>query len=289
LVRAYARGASEDTKADAKKAAEGGDLPIAALGSGSDFSPFLQHLGLASLSISYGGEDEESGSYHSNYDSFDHYIRFGDPTLAYGVAQAQTVGHLILRVANAEVLPMQFGALAETVGGYVQELHKLADDKRKAAEDLVKLLDQKAFTLASDPTKPVLPPAREPEVPFLDFAPLDNAIARLKKSAKAYDDAYASAAPMSVAQRKELNSLLRGLEQTLTAAQGLPRRDWYKHLIYAPGLLTGYGVKTIPGVREAIDENQWSEANQYTVLTAKALDSYGERLDQATKLITRGP
>jgi N-acetylated-alpha-linked acidic dipeptidase len=94
---------------------------------------------------------------------------------------------------------------------------------------------------------------------------------------------------MSVAQRKELNALLRGLEQTLTAAQGLPRRDWYKHLIYAPGLLTGYGVKTIPGVREAIDENQWSEANQYTVLTAKALDSYGERLDQATKLLKRGP
>jgi N-acetylated-alpha-linked acidic dipeptidase len=180
---------------------------------------------------------------------------------------------------------MHFGSLADTASGYVQELHKLADDKRKNAEELLKLLDQKAFTLAGDPTKPVLPPAREPEVPFLDFAPLDNAITQLKKSAKAYDDAFAKSASMSVAQRKEINSLLRGLEQTLTVAQGLPRRDWYKHLIYAPGLLTGYGVKTVPGVREAIDENQWSEANQYTIITAKALESYSDRLDKATLLL----
>jgi N-acetylated-alpha-linked acidic dipeptidase len=289
MVRAFERGANEEAKAEAKKAAEGGDLPIAALGSGSDFSPFLQHLGLATLAISYGGEDEESGSYHSNYDSFDHYVRFGDPTFAYGVAQAQTVGRVVLRMANAGVLPLQFGALADTLNGYAQELHKLADDKRKSADELSKLLEQKAFSLATDPTKVVLPPAREPEVPYLDFSSLDNAIARLKKTAKAYDDAYVgNAAALTDAQRKELNSLLRGLEQTFTTAQGLPRRDWYKHLIYAPGLLTGYGVKTVPGVREAIDDNQWAEANQYTAITAKAIESYATRLDQATAVLKRG-
>jgi len=286
LVRGFEKGASEEAKAAAKKAAEGGDLPIAALGSGSDFSPFLQHLGLATLSVSYGGEDEEGGSYHSNYDSFDHYVRFGDPKFAYGIAQAQTVGRVILRMANADILPMHFGGLADTLSGYVQELHKLADDKRKAADELAKLLDQKAFTLAADPTKPVLPPAREPEVPYLDFAPLDNAAAQLKKSAKAYDDAYANnAASLPDTQRKELNALLRGLEQTLTAPQGLPRRDWYKHLIYAPGLLTGYGVKTLPGVREAIDENQWDEANRYTDITAKAMERYAQQLDKAAVLL----
>lgn len=288
-VRAFERGASEETKSVAKKAAEGGDLPIAALGSGSDFSPFLQHLGIASLNVSYGGEDEENGSYHSNYDSFDHYVRFGDPTFAYGVAQAQTVGRLVLRMANADVLPMQFGGLAETVGGYVQELHKLVDDKRKNVEELTKLLDQKAFTLATDPTEVVLPPEREAEVPYLDFSALDNAAARLKKSAKAYDDANTNnASSLTLVQREELNSLLRGLEKTLTSAQGLPRRQWYKHLIYAPGLLTGYGVKTIPGVREAIDEKQWDEANQFVIVTAKALNAYADRLDQATSVLNRG-
>jgi N-acetylated-alpha-linked acidic dipeptidase len=289
MVRAFERGANEEAKAAAKKAAEGGDLPIAALGSGSDFSPFLQHLGVATLSISYGGEDEESGSYHSNYDSFDHYVRFGDPTFAYGVAQAQTVGRVVLRMADSDVLPLQFGALADTLNGYAQELHKLADDKRKSSEELAKLLDQKAFSLATDPTKVVLPPTREPDVPYLDFSSLDNAVARLKKTAKAYDDAYGSnAASLTDTQRKELNALLRGLEQTFTVAQGLPRRDWYKHLIYAPGLLTGYGVKTVPGVREAIDDNQWSEANQYTEITAKAIQSYATRLDQATAVMKRG-
>jgi N-acetylated-alpha-linked acidic dipeptidase len=127
-------------------------------------------------------------------------------------------------MANVGVLPLQFGALADTLNGYAQELHKLADDKRKRSEELAKLLEQKAFSLATDPTKTVLPPAREPEVPYLDFSSLDNAVARLEKAAKAYDDVYGgNAASLTDAERKELKSLLRGLEQTLTATQGLPR------------------------------------------------------------------
>jgi N-acetylated-alpha-linked acidic dipeptidase len=288
-VRAFDRGASEQQKAAAKKAQEGGDLPIAALGSGSDYSPFLQHLGLASLNISYDGEDEESGSYHSNYDSFDHYSKFGDPTFAYGVAEAQTVGRIVLRVANADILPMQFGSFAETMNGYVQELHKLAEDKRKSAEELAKLLDSNAFALANDPKKPVLPPVREPEVPYLDFSALDNAVVRLKKSAKSLDDALAAnIGTFTESQRNDLNALMRGMEQALISKQGLPRREWYKHLIYAPGLLTGYGVKTVPGVREAIDENLWSEANRYVGITAKALEDYSDRLDRGVELVKRG-
>jgi N-acetylated-alpha-linked acidic dipeptidase len=288
LVDGYERGASEREKKIAKVAA-GGDLPIAALGSGSDFTPFLQHLGITAVHLAYEGEDEQGGVFHSSYDSFDHYLRFGDPGFVYGIAEAKTVGHVVLRMADAGVLPLQFAGFADTVDGYVSELHGLADQKRKAAEELGKLLDENAFALAGDPTRPVAAPERDPEVPYLDFAPLDNVVARLKKSAKAYDDGYAKleagSSKLTVTQSKELNGLLRGMEGTLLDARGLPGRDWYKHLIYAPGLYTGYGVKTIPGVREAIEQNQWDLANQYTTITAAVLTTYCERLEQATALL----
>ena len=291
LVDGYEKGASEREKKNAKIAGAGGDLAIEALGSGSDFTPFLQHLGVTSLSIEYGGESDQAGVYHSDYDSFDHYVRFGDPGFVYGIAETETVGHVILRVADADVLPLQFAGFADAVDGYVSELHELTDQKRKAAEELGKLLDQNAFTLASDPTRPLLAPERDPEVPYLDLAPLDNVAARLEKSAKAYDNLYAKLAAgtskLTPAQSEELDELLRGMEGTLLYARGLPGRDWYKHLIYAPGLYTGYGVKTLPGVREAIEQNRWDEANQYALLTAAALTAYCDRLDQAAALLRR--
>ena len=289
LVSGYPSDAKPVQKEAARKASAGADIAIGALGSGSDYTPFIQHLGIASLDVSYGGEEDQGGVYHSVYDSFDHYVRFGDPGFAYGIAEAQTAGRIVLRMANASVLPMQFGGFAETVEGYLQELHKMVDNKREQAEQLAKLIDQNAFALAADPTRVVSAPERDPEVPYIDFAPLDNVIARLKKSAKAYDDAYsaqvARGSQLSAEQRSQLNALLRGMEQTLTTAQGLPGRDWYKHLVYAPGLLTGYGVKTLPGVREAIESNRWEEADRYSAITAGALGKYCERLDQATTLL----
>ncbi len=292
LVDGYEKGASEREKKDAKVAAAGGDLPLEALGSGSDFTPFLQHLGITTLQMAYDGEDDQGGVYHSNYDSYDHYVRFGDPGFAYGVAEAQTIGRAVLRMADADVLPMHFGSFADTVEGYVTELHELADHKRKAAEEQARLFEQNAFALASDPTRPVLAPERDPEVPYLDFAALDNVLVRLKKSAKTYDERYArlltGSSTLSAEQTRQLDDLLRGMEGTLTNAHGLPGRDWYKHLIYAPGLFTGYGVKTIPGVREAIEENRWDEANQYIGLTAGALAAYCDRLDKAAVLLGGG-
>jgi N-acetylated-alpha-linked acidic dipeptidase len=289
MVKGYRKGASSADKDAARKAQTGEDFALAALGSGSDFTPFLQHLGLTTLHVGYGGEDDTDGIYHSKYDSFDHYVRFGDPGFAYGIAEAQTIGRLVLRIADAGVLPMEFGSFADTVDGYVKELHELADTKRKQADDLARLLDKKAFELAADPTRRVDPPQREPEVPYLNLAALDNAVARVKKSAKAYDDAYAAftarGTELDATQAAQLNSLLRGLEATLTSKGGLPGREWYRHYIYAPGLLTGYGVKTLPGVREAIEENQWERANQFAVLTADVLAKYCDRLDQATALL----
>ena len=287
-VNGYEKGASAEAKKDARTAAAGGDLPIEALGSGSDFTPFMQHLGITTASIEYDGEGDY-GVYHSNYDTFEHYVRFGDPTFAYEVTEAKTAGHFVLRFADTAVLPLQFTDFAEVVEGYVEELHKLAEDKRKAAEELGKLLDQDVFTLAADPTRVVLPPAREPEVPYLNFAPFDNVVLRLKASAKAYDAQYArlqaGETKLDPAQVKELNGLLQGMEQALTASRGLPNREWFKHLIYAPGMLTGYGVKTVPGVRESLESNQWDVANEYIGVTATALSGYCDRLDRATRLL----
>ena len=289
LVKALEKDASEDEKATAKVAAEGGDVPVAAMGSGSDYTPFIQHLGISTLGVYYEGEDDQDGVYHSIYDSYDHYVRFGDPGFVYGVAEARTAGRVVLRMADASVLPMQFQGVAETIDRYVKEIHKLADDRRKKSEELAKLIDQNAFTLAADPTRPVLAPERMQPVPELELKSLDEAVVRLAKSAKAYDEAYARVADgdlkVSPAARSSLNTLLQGMEQRLTTERGLPGRSWFRNLIYAPGLLTGYGVKTLPGVREAIEGQRWDEANEYARITATALAAYCDRLDQATALL----
>jgi N-acetylated-alpha-linked acidic dipeptidase len=292
MVNGYDKGASGEARSKARIAASGADVPIDALGSGSDFTPFMQHLGITSLNIEYGDESDQGGVYHSTYDTFEHYVRFGDPQFAYGVAEAQTNGRVMLRMADAAVLPFQFTGFADTIGGYVEELHKLAEDKRKSAEELGKLLDQNVFTLAADPTRVVLPPAREAAVPYLNLAPLDNAALHLQASAKEYDGLYAKLeageVKLTPEQTQELNGLLQGMEQTLTAARGLPGREWFKHLIYAPGMLTGYGVKTVPGVRESIESDQWDVANEYSAITASVLDAYSARLERATAVLKKG-
>ena len=277
---------SPQARAAAQAAAAGLDLPIDALGSGSDYSPFLQHLGIATLDLEYAGEGEQGGVYHSAYDTYEHLLRFGDPGLRYGVTEAQTVGHVVLRVADAAVLPWQFSDVAQTYAGYVRELHELADESRAHARLLGELLDAHAFEVTADPQAGIAPPAREADTPYLDFAPLDNVIAQLDRSARAYDAAYAAAAAQGLvlgdAQRRELDGILQGIEQSLTDPRGLPRRPWYRHMIYAPGMLTGYGAKTMPGVREAIEGRRWDEANDYVVASAAALQGYCARLDAAT-------
>ena len=281
---------AEETARVARVAAKGGDLAISALGSGSDYTPFLQHLGLTTLSIEYKGEEEQDGVYHSNYDSFDHYVRFGDPTFAYGIAEAETVGHTVLRMADAPVLPLQFSGFASTMRDYVDQLHKLVEEKRTRVAELTVLLDHNDFGLAADPTRAVAAPAREGPVPEVNLATLDAVLTRLQSSAAAYDGAYTRLASgtiaLTTAQRAQLNALLQGMEQRLTDARGLPGRDWYRHFIYAPGVLTGYGVKTLPGVREAIEGNRWDEANRYAAITAEVLGAYCDGIDRATALLS---
>jgi N-acetylated-alpha-linked acidic dipeptidase len=261
---------------------EADELQLGALGSGSDYTPFLQHLGISSLNVEFRGESEY-GVYHSAYDSFDHFRRFVDPTFEYGTALAEVAGRVVLRAADAALLPARESDFAASVAGYDDELHKLVDNTRAKTRDLDKLLGDGAYALAQNPRLPRAPPARVAEVPELDFADLDNAVERLKASAKAFDAEYqrvaASDDPRDNAERVRMNAALSGLETALTYPQGLPGREWYHHMMYAPGLNTGYGVKTLPGIREAIEERHWSEANQYVGVVAHALDAYSDRLD----------
>ncbi|HLI65770.1 MAG TPA: transferrin receptor-like dimerization domain-containing protein [Caulobacteraceae bacterium] len=280
-------GASEDDKSLARLAAAGGDMPIGPMGSGSDYTPFVQHLGIASINLEYGGEGEQAGVYHSQYDTFEHFSRFGDPGMTYGVVLAKTMGRIVLRTADADVAPLQFGDLADTIGRNLDELHKLVATKREHAELVDRLIAAHAFDLAADPTKANAPPVAEPPVPAIDFGPLDAAVARLKASGAAYDAALA-AGPVAPPTQAKLDALLIGVEHTLTDPQGLPGRPWYRHLIYAPGLLTGYGSKTLPGVREALEAGRWDEARAYIARTAAALDAATARIDQATGLLKGG-
>ena len=270
---------SPSAKKDAK---ERGDLRIEALGSGSDFTPFLQHLGIASLNLGYGGEDG-GGSYHSVYDSFDHYTRFGDPNFEYGIALAQTAGRMTLRLANADVLPFEFTNFAETIGVYVKEVTTLADTMREETVTMNRMIADGTLKAVQDPTKTFIVPKPKSEVPFLNFAPLQNALSKLQESAKNYQ-AAAKNTPSSASQ-KQLDEVLMKSERALTNDGGLPRRDWFKHEIYAPGFYTGYGVKTLPGVREAIEQRDWKEANEQILVIGKTIENFAAEVDKAARLL----
>jgi N-acetylated-alpha-linked acidic dipeptidase len=284
-VRALAADASPDLKARAKIARDGGDLPAGDLGSGSDYTPFVQHLGIASINLGYAGEGESGGVYHSAYDTFEHFSRFSDPGFVYSVVLAKTVGRLMLRAADADLAPFQFSDLAATVAGETEELKKLVTTEREHAQAVDRLLDRNAFALADDPKISSGPPEREDVAPAIDFAPLDAALDRLKLSAAAYDRAAAGPVAPDKAARADL--VLQGVEQSLTDPDGLPGRPWYRHLIYAPGLLTGYGAKTLPGIREAVEGRRWAEAGVYIRRTAAALDAASTKLDAARAAIVQ--
>jgi len=286
-IEALAPGANEQVKAKAKIAADADkDFSIEALGSGSDFSSFLDYLGVPALDVGFGGEGESGGVYHSRYDTFEHHSRFVDPGFVYDVLLARTAGRLVLRVADARVPVQSEAGFADAVSDYLDQVKKLADNKREEAETQAKLLHDRAFQLAADPTKSSGIPTALDRVPHVEFAPLEDAVDRLKRSAKSYDDALAkNAASLSGARLARLQLLMLDVDQTLAPSVGLPGRSWYKNLIYAPGRFTGYGAKTLPGVREAIEDRRWSDANRYARLTADALNAYSDRLDKATAVL----
>lgn len=255
-------------------------LALGAMGSGSDYTPFIQHLGIASLNIGFGGESS-GGDYHSIYDSYDHFKRFKDPKNEYGLALAKTAGRTTLRLAEADVLPFDFKSFQKTVATYLTEVTTLIDNLRETTEVENQMVKENRYTLASDPTKKLVPPVAKEEVPFINFSSLQNAVGKLEKSTAVFSELY-SAKPTT--NTTQLNNLLYQSERKLLG-EGLPRRPWYKHTIYAPGFYTGYGVKTLPGVREAIEQRNYPEAQQQIEIAAKALEAFNQQVEAANKLL----
>ena len=229
------------------------------LGSGSDFTPFLQHLTLSSLNVGFGGESS-GGIYHSAYDSVAWYTKFSDGEFLYGRTLAQLTGTLLLRLSDAAVLPFQFTDTADTLMRYVVELEKLAADKKDAKVNL---------------------------------APVRAAVDALRKAGQDYEQAYArvdrapSAALLGRQELRAVNTLLLQSERKLGNGDGLPRRDWFKHQIYAPGFYTGYGVKTMPQIREGLEENRFDEAQGGVRTVSAAVNALASHVQEAAAALQK--
>lgn len=241
--------------AEAERAAREKDaaLWLEPLGSGSDFTPFLQHLTLSSLNVGFGGESN-GGIYHSVYDTVNWYTKFSDGDFSYGRTLSQLTGTLLLRLADAPVLPFQFSDTADTLMRYVVELEKLAKDKKDSKVDL---------------------------------APVRAAVESLQRAGQSFEKAYAgvdrvaSSALAGRAELRALNAILLQSERKLGNGDGLPRRDWFKHQIYAPGFYTGYGVKTMPQIREGLEEDRFAEAQGGVRTVAAAVNALAAQVQEA--------
>ena len=273
---------SDDDRSEARSRK---NLRIRALGDGSDYASFLDFLGVASLSFGYGGEDD-GGIYHSIYDDFYWFTHFSDTDFVYGRALAQTAGTAVMRLADADLLPYEFTGLSDTLHRYVGELEKLLDKERDHARETNKEIDEGVFEASSDPREPMRAPERELVAPHLNFAPLENGADAVTASAERYEKAVAAFRDRGASGGRSpslarVNRSLIATERALTSPDGLPRRAWFKHMIYATGAYTGYEVKTIPAVREAIEQHLWSEAEQQIARVGKVLDAEAAAIDAA--------
>ena len=267
------------------------DLRIGALGSGSDYSAFLDHLGIASVNLGFSGEGG-GGIYHSIYDDFYWYTHFADTDFVYGRALAQTAGTAVMRLAGAELLPLDFDNYTDTLLRYIDEVQRLARTSREQIIERNRQIDDGVFALTNDPRNPRSAPAKEAVPPYLNFAPLENGFAALQRTARAYDEALAKAMEnggdaLARASLREVNARLIAIERAMTLREGLPNRDWFKHQIYAPGFYTGYGVKTLPAVRESIEQKDWKLAEEQIVRVGKVLENTGEAIQSATAELSR--
>jgi N-acetylated-alpha-linked acidic dipeptidase len=278
--------ASPDKKQDVRQRA---DMHMGALGSGSDFTPFLQHVGVASLNIGFGGEDG-GGIYHSIYDDFYWYTHFGDTTFVYGRALAQAGGSAMMRLGDADLLPFEFGDFAETMQTYVKELKDLSKKMQDEIRERNKEIDEGVFTAVADPKITSVPPKKEEVPPYQNFAPLENAVDAVTRSAAEYRKALEHAnanggSALAAASLAEVNRLLIESERKFITEEGLPQRKWYRHQLYAPGFYTGYAAKTMPYVREAIEQKEWKQADEGVLVVAKCLQNEAALIsDAAAKL-----
>ena len=217
-----------------------GDVPVGDLGSGSDYSAFQQHLGVPSTDISSTGP---YGVYHSVFDNFAWFKKFGDPDFVYEQQMARVFGLEALRMADADVLPYDYEEYGKEIAEYVSAARKRAEGK------------------------------------FGDRALNFNAASA---AARRFQDAGAKIllkqkSPPRSAIR--LNQALRGAERALLVPEGLPHRPWFRHAIYAPGEYTGYAAVVIPGVNEALDKGDAERARQQLAVLTAALERAAKTLE----------
>jgi N-acetylated-alpha-linked acidic dipeptidase len=236
------------TEEDKKKITGRRDLRIGALGAGSDYVVFADHLGVASLNLGFSNPGEGGGVYHSIYDSFYWYSKFGDPAFLYGRTLAQMTGSLLLRLADAPLLPFDFTNLADTLALYVDELKKLKPED-------------------------------------VDLAPLEPAIAGMRKAAEGLEAALRNAPALPPARLHEVNVRIYRTERAMLSPGGLPGRDWYRHQFYAPGVYTGYDAKSLPGIREAIEQKQWATARRQVEVVKGAIEAVTREIQAAAGMI----
>ena len=282
--RRYARTVTEADRSARMKLLGNKNIKLGALGAGSDYSPFLQHLGIASMNLGFGGESS-GGEYHSIYDSYDLFTKFKDPGNQYGVALSKTAGRIMLRLANADVLPVDFNSFYKTVNDYASELKTLLENTRNETDAENRMIREKLFDLAKDPKKSYKSPTAKGSVPFLNFSRAENALVRLKNASEEFQKSYAKATQLNTDKQAQLNEILFKAERSLIQAKGLPRRNWYRHQVYAPGFYTGYGVKTLPSVREAIEQRDWKEAAAQIEIVAKTIENFAAEIDKAASLV----
>ncbi len=280
------RGGRGGPAPDAASGQGGGGFTIGALGSGSDYTVYLDFLGIASMDLRYGGEASSAGVYHSVYDDFYWETHFGDTDFAYGRALSQTIGTVVMRMADADLLPFDFNAMTATVRRYETELETLAQTERDQIVERNRQIDDHVFEAISDPKDPIVAPPRENVPPYLNFAPLRNSLEKLTRSSEHFARVHTNAmqgggSKLASASLASVNQMIFQCERALTDNAGLPGRPWFKHMLYAPGFYTGYGVKTVPAVREAIEQKQWELADGQIMRVAGVIDKESAAIDAA--------
>jgi N-acetylated-alpha-linked acidic dipeptidase len=263
------------------------------LGTGSDYLPFAHRLGVPSLHVRYGydrdGDEESVPVYHSLYDTYAHYQRFGDPGLKYVNLLARTNVRLALRVANADVLPWRYTAFAESLG---RDIERLAAGVATAHRDAVRhnaLVDSGAYRLADVAYRGLRPPAREDDRwQEVDLGPLRDAQRGLLAAARAYDRAAGATGDLPPKRRDAVNRALRDVAPSFVQASGLPRRPWYRHLLQAPGRKEGEDVAPLPAIGDAIDARAWDEAAREVEVTAEATRRATAALVKAADAFSKG-
>jgi len=265
------------------------DLRLEMLGGGSDHAPFINFAGVASLGIGFGGEDG-GGIYHSIYDDFYWYTHFSDTKFVYGRALAQAGGTSIMRMADADLLPLQFTDFADDVKMYVTEVKKFSAEQREEIRRKNQEISDGVYEATSDPRQTWVTPKPQELPPHINFAPLDNAVETLERSSAEYQKVLErlsanGGAALASASVAEVNALLMQSEHKLTTPEGLPGRFWYKHELYAPGVYTGYAAKAIPAVRESLEQKKWQQAEEAAARVAKVLQNEAQLIaDAAVKL-----